>query len=84
MSLGVSAVAQGGPSGGKRKKENGSERQQKRTWDALCFMVKAWTSHRSIVEQGLAAGGWRRLAADGGWQLVVGGVGGWRLVAVGG
>ena len=40
--------------------------------DALCFLVMG----PSLLQR-LAVGGWQRLAAVGGWRLVVGG--GWRL-----
>ena len=48
--------------------------------DALCFMGKAWASHKTTGT--LLNNGWRLVAVGGGWWRVA--VGRWRLVAVGG
>ena len=45
--------------------------------DALCFMVKTWTIHKTI--ETVSNNGWR---FGGGWRLVA--VGGWRRLAAGG
>ena len=52
--------------------------------DALCFVVKTWTRHKTTERVLNTVGGWRLSdSAVGGWRLVV--VGGWRrLAAVGG